>query len=295
MTSMETVMTLDKNVLPELRHETLKFIEQTRWTMPCIFSGHPVAHRDPSAKIKNFSTITKIVAASDERQYFLVYRYPLSWIHSITDNVQRWSSGRPSSKPFTVETWQKRFEKKSHIGLLDLKIQGLVVMEYIPNLNLWDVLHNNAGALSHNQILDSLKWVAEDVNRMHANDKTWGELIVNNVILRDKTLRPVICDTEVDYWQRTGEDSRKAHDWRDLIFSACGSYTTTIERKKALAGDLFKRIEDRSTQRKLVEMCRKRRHLGQVICWQGMGGALSCSWSDYTLIRKAIVYTWETM
>ena len=63
--------------------------------------------------------------------------------------------------------------------------------------------------------------------------------------------------------------------------------------KESLAGELFARIQDRDTKALLATYCSKRRSVGQVIFWQGLGGCLSCSWDDYNAIKRAIVAAWD--
>ena len=79
----------------------------------------------------------------------------------------------------------------------------------------------------------------------------------------------------------------------DLVFSICGASKLPPVLKESLAGELFARIQDRDTKALLATYCSKRRSVGQVIFWQGLGGCLSCSWDDYNAIKRAIVAAWD--
>ncbi|OGY90677.1 MAG: hypothetical protein A2677_03065 [Candidatus Komeilibacteria bacterium RIFCSPHIGHO2_01_FULL_52_14] len=291
-------MELSREELGQLQKNAAAFMHEKRFTPPCIMSGHPVDHvlRGIFCKVKNFSTITKVVSVNGgTKRAFLIYRYPLSWVHSVTDNLQRWACGRPSTKPFRRATWQKSFVPKSTIPVIDLGpgFEGLVAMEYVPNFNLWDMLQGNAKKLTYDQLRPILFKVIDAVNAMHAQGQSWGELIANNIILHEDSLEPVICDTEVEYWKRTPLKTRKMFDFRDLVFSICGASKLPPVLKESLAGELFARIQDRDTKALLATYCSKRRSVGQVIFWQGLGGCLSCSWDDYNAIKRAIVAAWD--
>ena len=300
-------------LMDELTAAAWRFRRDAAWTLPRIFTGHPVAHRpEDDVRVKNFSTITRVVQLSDGQLMFLVYRYPLSWIHSLTDNLQRWGSGRPSAKPFRRSVWHRRFSKKSQLLVYPINVPGVVAMQYCPNFNLYDVLHHNVGNLPARQIQRALGTTSSLINVVHAQGITWGELIVQNIILRrfppveiptsgplhrefsgrapDPTLLPILCDTEVEYQRGVPLSLLRMYDWRDFIFSACGANTVIAGGPEALVPHLLQNLNDDQVRELLIKECRKPRSLGQTLFWQGFSGALSLpSVEMFDRIRSAIV------
>ncbi len=282
---------IDSLIIEEARAAAKLHRRKARWTSPRIMSGHPVAHADEDeSQVKNFSTITKVVTMANGEKVFLIYRYMFSWIHSIFDNVQRWGSGRPSTKPFRRSTWQRSFAQKSRIDVIPVSVRGVVAMPYLPNYNLHDVLHNNIGQLPEQAIMDALQDLCRQISRMHDARRSWGELIVHNIILRKPALTPVICDTEVEYWNSVPFEVQCMHDWRDFIFSVCGSNRTLPLGQDKLAAVLVSFIGSQHVKKLLQSYCAKPRTLGQKIFWQGFAGSLSLpSAAVYDLIRQGVM------
>jgi len=138
----QVVTILDDLEVDHLRVSAEIFKERTVFVLPSIWRGRPVAHANPKlSQIRNFSTITKLVTTPSGIQVFLIRRYPLSWIHSLTDNLQRWMNGRGGFKPIRTSVWQKRFEQKSLIPVIKLGIKGVVALPYVPNYNMHDLLY----------------------------------------------------------------------------------------------------------------------------------------------------------
>ena len=280
-----------ESLLQEIQMAALRFKQKAYWTWPCIISGHKVAHDlSDESRVLNFSTITKVVTISNSDKIFLIYRYPLSWIHSLTDNLQRWGSGRPSTKPFRRSTWQRTFEPKSRIEVYPIDVPGVVAMPYVPNYNLYDVLHHGIGNLTQEQIMKALFALCDQINVMHKSDKGWGELITQNIILKKTSLEPVICDTEVTYWSSVPFYKKCIHDWRDFIFSVCGSNRKITLSRIEIACTLFDRIDNQNVAQLLRQYCLKPITLGQKIFWQGFSETLSLpSVEVFDQIRQAIV------
>lgn len=278
-------------LLQEIQRAARQFKKEARWTKPRIVSGHKVAHDESDESlVLNFSTITKVVTLSNGDKVFMIYRYNLSWIHSVMDNMQRWGSGRPSTKPFRRSTWQSTFEPKSRIEVFPINVPGVVAMPYVPNYNLHDVVYHGVGKLTEDQITEALFALCDQINEMHESGKSWGELIVHNIILKKPSLEPVICDTEVVYWSSVPFDEQCMHDWRDFIFSVCGSNQTIKLSPTEIASMLVQHIDSQGVKQLLQEHCRKPRTLGQKIFWQGFSGALSIpSVEVFDKIRQAIV------
>lgn len=284
---MELTTVLTKQEMRDLLAQAERFKIDSHSVRPRIFTGHPVAHANPeSSRVKNFSTITRVTTLVSGRRVFLVCRYPSSWIHSLSDNLQRWGTGRPSRKPYRELAWQQRFEYKSRIPLYRLGLPGIVAMPYIDNYNLHDVLYHNAGNLGSSRICAALLDVCRQLNDLHARGLTWGEMIVNNIILERTTLEPIICDTEVEYVTGTPQLVRQIHDWRDFIFSVAGACRLPNSDPLGVSQSLFFQIKGSRVREALADYCRRRRSLGQILFWQGMSGALSCSWQRYDEIRR---------
>ncbi|OGY92926.1 MAG: hypothetical protein A3B31_03560 [Candidatus Komeilibacteria bacterium RIFCSPLOWO2_01_FULL_53_11] len=299
---------MEKTALPhelviELLDHARKFMKEAQGTAPCIASGNLVAHEFPDrSKVRNFSTITRLVTLANGLKIFLIYRYPRSWIHSVTDNLlSRWPGGIPATKPFRLSTWKAIFKAKSRIQVIDLEpFVPVVAMPYIPNFNLWDVLQNDAGRLGWPQKMKALQNCCVQINEMHDAGTTWGQLIVHNIILHEQTLEPSICDTEVTYWKRVPLHRQRMFDWFQFIFSAAGSYrdpsgdqTKTAKVQEEIARELMSYIKDADVRKALIAYCRKWRLCGQLsllqlICSAGFLGSIGCNVSNYGLIRRAI-------
>lgn len=277
-------------LLQEIKEAACQFKKKARRTKPRIASGHKVAHDESDESlVLNFSTITQVVTLSNGDKVFLIFRYPLSWIHSITDNMQRWGSGRPATKPFRRSTWQGTFEPKSRIEVYPINVSGVVAMPYVPNYNLHDVLHHGIGNLTEDQIMEALFALCDQINEMHTSGKSWGELIVHNAILKKPSLEPIICDTEVAYWSSVPFNEQCMHDWRDFIFSVCGSNQTIKLSPAEIASRLVQRINSREVKQLLQEYCAKPRTRRQKFFWQGFSGALSIpSVKVFDEIRRGI-------
>ncbi|MEK7584292.1 MAG: hypothetical protein AAB490_03535 [Patescibacteria group bacterium] len=279
------------------------FIREAKGTAPCIASGNLVAHEFPErSKVRNFSTITRLATLADGMKIFMIYRYPRSWIHSVTDNLlARWPGGIPATKPFRLSTWKGIFKAKSRIEVYDLEpFVPVVAMPYIPNFNLWDVLQNDAGTIGWPAKMKALQDCCTQINEMHDVGTTWGQLIVHNIILHEQSLEPSVCDTEVQYWRRVPQMRMEMFDWFQFIFSAAGSYrdpsgnaAKTAKVQEEIARELVGYIKDTDVRSELLAYCRKWRLCGQLsllqlICSAGFLGSIGCNVSNYGLIRRAI-------
>lgn len=289
---------LSLSELGEIRRAAQQFKRQARWTPPRFATGHRIAHEDQAASACNWSTRTRIVKLSSGRQIFLIYRYTFSWMHVLFDNFLRLFCGRKSAKTLTEGHWHEVFEGKSRIPVYDIGVKSIVALQYVPNYNLWDVLHNNYGKIRPQDVWVSLSQLCAQINEMHRYGVMWGDMIVNNIILGRDNLQPVICDTEVSYWRSVGFVEGCTRDWRELIISVVGCDRHFFPDKAAAARRLFNLIEDRRVreQIKFWSIPRYRFAKGhltfwQMVLWLGYGGQLSTSIEDYVLVRNTLADT----
>lgn len=276
--------------MEEVRREALRLKKDARWTKPRIFSGHPVAHAHPhKSQVVNFSTVTKLVTISEGFRVFLLYRYPLSWLHSITDNLHRLLIGKRAAKPFRRKKWQRTVKEKSFIPLIPIDVPGVMALPYIPSWNLLGILRHGVVTLSTDELRDLLDRVCRKLNEYHGQGKAWGETDVQNIIVRDDGSRePIMCDGEVQYYPWVPLEWRKGSDWFDFIFSACGSVQHPEICHDELALHLLAKIEDDQERTLLIRQCRRGGKIRLRQLWQATSGRLGCSAERYEAIRKAI-------
>ena len=264
-----------------------------RWTMPCIFTGHMVACEHPNeSHIRNFSTITRLYLTSQNQQVFLIYRYPLSWIHSLSDNLQRWTTDKHSYKPLSQRVWQEIFESKSLIPLIPVKVTGVVALPYIPNLNFRDVLLYNAGNLTVLQILKVAGELADLVNSLHDRGCAWGELVAHNIIVAQDTYKPTLCDTEVRYYSGVPLERQEANDWTDFILSLGGSMSGNIAWSDhditRVVQSVLSKIKNPRVRGLVVERCKKRITIGELVFWPAVAGRYECSLRELKNLKRVI-------
>ena len=276
--------------MEEVRREALRLKKDARWTKPRIFSGHPVAHAHPhKSQVVNFSTVTKLVTISEGFRVFLIYRYPLSWVHSVIDNLQRMLIGKRAAKPFRRKKWQRTVKEKSFIPLIPIEVPGVIAFPYVPNWNLLGILRHGVVTLSTDELRDLLDRVCRKLNEYHSQGKTWGETDVQNIIVRDDgSGEPILCDGEVQYYPWVPLEWRKGSDWFDFIFSACGSVQRPEIRCDELALHLLEKIEDDQVRTLLVRQCRRGRTTRSRPFRQATSGRLGCLPERYETIRKAM-------
>lgn len=286
------VCDLKPEQIEEIRREALRFKKVAGWIAPRILTGHPVAHAHADkSRAVNFSTATRLVTVSEGFRAFLLYRYPLSWIHSTLDNLQRALTGKQATKPFRRSKWQKIVAENSLIPIIPIDVSGIVAFPYIPNWNLRDILHHRIVDLSSGEVYDILNRVCQKLNHYHEQGKAWGETDVQNIIVTDDgTNESILCDSEVRYYPWVPLERRKASDWFDFIFSACGSIEHPDISCGQLAFNLLAKITDSRTKELLMGQCKSGKALlGTRSFWRATSSRLGCSRERYEAIRKAIM------
>jgi hypothetical protein len=286
------VRDLKPEQIQEIRREALRFKKEACWIGPRILTGHPVAHAHPDkSRAVNFSTATRLVTVSGGFRAFLLYRYPLSWIHSTFDNLQRALTGKQAFKPFRRSRWQKMVAENSFIPIIPIEVPGIVAFPYIPNWNLRDILHHRIATFTASQVQEILNRICRKLNQYHEKGKAWGETDVQNIIVTDdKTGEPILCDSEVRYYPWVPLERRKTSDWFDFIFSVCGSIEHPDISCGQLALNLLAKITDACTKELLIGQCKSGRvFFSPRSFWRATSSRLGCSRERYEVIRKAIV------
>jgi hypothetical protein len=285
------ILDLNPEQLREIRREALRFKKEARCLSPRILTGHPVAHAHPDkSRAVNFSTATRLVTVSGGFRAFLLYRYPLSWIHSTFDNLQRALTGKQAFKPFRRSRWQKLVSENSFIPIIPIDVPGIIAFPYIPNWNLRDILHHRIIDLSSGEVQDILNRVCQKLNQYHEKGKAWGETDVQNIIVPDdRPGEPILCDSEVRYYPWVPLEKRKASDWFDFVFSACGSIQHPDISCGELAQKLSAKIADPRTKELLIDQCKSGKALlGPLSFWRATSNRLGCTTERYEAIRRAI-------
>lgn len=224
-TSTETLTDEDKK---ELEKEIKNFKKDTKFKSPAILTGNRTA-TEYDSRVTNFSTRTKIVTLASGRKLFLINNYNTSWIHRGLDKLMKHLTGFKMSKAKSSE-WKDRFISKSQIPVIPTEEENLIVLDYIPNINLYDLYANQdqihdwgecdfAKNLDNDDLLDIIDKIMDKIKGLHAKDIPWGELILNNIII-DKDQNIHICDPEVSYDNGMPLSEQKARDLLDLMISS---------------------------------------------------------------------------
>lgn len=247
-----------KQELKEIRKRAETFKRRNLLRLPCIIRGNKVASRNPDSKIRNYSTITECFPLSTGKWVYLVYAYPLSIIHRLLDGLAKWATEKYCIKALTPKKWSEAFTKNSFIPIIPVNIPNAVAMPYIENENLFDILAGRVGNYTFLEKESMIKEAVKIINKMHAKDTVWGELIVHNII-RSQEGEIIICDTETVYY-RGSLTERKASDYLDFICSAGGSISKLhAEKIDYLVQIILEQIQDDSVRQDLKERCRKKR------------------------------------
>ncbi|OGH59345.1 MAG: hypothetical protein A2725_00750 [Candidatus Magasanikbacteria bacterium RIFCSPHIGHO2_01_FULL_33_34] len=210
-----------------LRAELEKLQKETRFQAPAILKGNKTA-TEYDSKVANFSTQTKIVVLPSGRKMFLIKNYAGSSVHRGLDSLMKRFTGCKMRKAKSGE-WKSQFERKSQIPVIPNESDNTIVLDYIPNVNLYDLYANRDkvddwGECEFAEDVDSEKLmvitdkIVDKVKEIHNKGIAWGELILPNMII-DKDQNIHICDPEVSYNEDVPLNEQKARDLVDLIIS----------------------------------------------------------------------------
>lgn len=276
-----------KEELDEIRRIVKRFRRRNFFRLPCIIMGHKVASRNPESKVRNYSTITGCFPLSTGRWIYLVYAYPSSVIHRILDGFVKWATEKYCIKVISPRKWREAFIKNSFIPIIPVDFPDVVVMPYIENENLFDILTGRIGGYTFLEKEVMIRQAVRIINEMHAKGVVWGELIVGNII-RTKNGEIILCDTETAYYRGTLTE-QKASDWLDFVCSVCGSITKLHSGKiDYLVSIILDGIEDDSVKQCLKEKCAKRRTLLHQLFFIYTMVRLTCPPKLYNLIKSEI-------
>lgn len=192
-----------------------------------IFHGNKTATEYDSTA-ENFSTITRIITLPDGRKLFAIYNYPNSWIHRAMDTFMKKMTNCPMHKASSSD-WKQQFERKSNMQTIINEDPNLVLLPYIPNLNLFDLFAHHdqikdfgqcdfAREMEPDDYLEIISQVTAKMNELHQKDIAWGEFILNNMII-DKDKNVHICDPEIEFDEAASLSEQKAQDLQDLLFN----------------------------------------------------------------------------
>ncbi len=208
--------------------EQLKRIKaRDNFRLPSLIKGIRTA-TEYDSRVTNFSTKTSIIETKDGRKIFAVDCYPSSQIHRWLDGLAKRLVGHrfvkaPSSR------WKSVFKRRSRIPVIENDDPRVVLMPYLDNVNLRDLLADNEeikdfGQCDWAQDIDIetkrkiIDQIVDQVAELHAEGGSWGETILHNMIIT-KDKRVVICDPETEYDDDVPQVERMASDLRDITFS----------------------------------------------------------------------------
>jgi len=233
-----------------LVEEIRQLKKKTRFKAPAILKGNETA-TEYDSKVANFSTQTKIVELPSGRKLFLIENYNGSAVHRGLDSLMKRLTGCKMRKAKSSE-WKSRFESKSQIPVIPNEADNTIVLDYIPNVNLYDLFANRdrvsdwgecdfAGDMDAEKLLEITDKIVDKVKEIHNKGIAWGELILPNMII-DKDQNIHICDPEVSYDEDVSLTEQKARDLVDLIISI----SATMKQKNGVDyPDAVQRIIDR--------------------------------------------------
>lgn len=235
-------------------------------------------------QVNNFSTQTKVVTLASGRKLFAVFNYPTSWVHRKLDTLMKTMTGAKMGKAKSQD-WKETFESRSQIPTITNEDPNLVVMDYLPNVNLYDLFVNQfaknkdgspmiknfgecqfADGMNMEELLGVLEKVVEKVKQMHEKGVQWGEVILPNIII-DKDEEVHICDPETEYDEKVPVAERQARDIYVLIMSSAAAMkkSKNVDYSAVVKNVLDKYQLDEETKAELKNLAEKKMGLGQKV------------------------------
>ena len=230
----------------ELQRRIAHIQREDVWKLPSLFRGNKTA-TEYDSQVSNFSTQTHLVKLADGTKLFAVHNYRSSFMHRALDNfMKRMTDCRMTKAGYF--SWKRRFEKKSQIPTIPNDTNDVVVLPFIPNINAYDLVNRAdkisdvgecafARGIDEAMTLDIFEDIIKEVERIHKDDVTWGEVNLQNVIV-DKDKKIHICDPETAYDETVPMVEQKARDLFNLVISSTATigqtyntdYSMTIKR-----------------------------------------------------------------
>jgi tRNA A-37 threonylcarbamoyl transferase component Bud32 len=250
----------------ELRNNIETIRNRNRFALPAVAAGNKTA-TEYDSKVRNFSTVTNIVTLSDGEKLFVVYNYSTSRVHRALDGFMKKVTGCRMKKADFKE-WKGRFEQKSRIPTIECEDENMVVLPFLPNVNAYDLFANRdaikdfgecdfAETIDANGLLDVLEKVVVEIQDSHANNITWGELILPNIIV-DKDQSVHICDPETSYDSDVPMTEQKARDLLDLIISSAAALEKEDVEYSVVAARILNNYQDKTVIKELQKLAQKK-------------------------------------
>lgn len=250
----------------ELRNNIEIIKNSNRFALPAVAAGNATA-TEYDSKVRNFSTITNIVTLSGGEKLFVVYNYSASRVHRALDGFMKKATGCRMKKADFKE-WKEQFEQKSRIPTIECEDKNMVVLPFIPNINAYDLFANRgvikdfgecdfANTVDTNGLLDILEKVVMEIQDSHANNITWGELILPNIIV-DKDQNVHICDPETAYDDEVPLLEQKARDLLDLIISSAAALEKDNVEYSVVVDRILNKYDDKEVLKELQALAQKK-------------------------------------
>ncbi len=212
----------------ELEGKIKDLKKEVGFRAPAIIKGNNTA-AEYDCHVHSYSTQTKIVTLESGRKLFVVFNYPTSWIHRKFDNIFKTLSGRKIKKADSIK-WKETFERRSQIPTINNSDPNTIVMDYLPNVNLYDLFANRslikdygecdfAKDMDADGLMGVLDKVVDQTKAMHTQGVQWGELNLPNMII-DKDQNVHICDPETEYSPKVPVPERQARDLFIFLMSS---------------------------------------------------------------------------
>lgn len=267
--------------------------------LPSLVRGIPI-DVEYEGKTNNYSTQTKIISLPDGRKVFAVYSYAASSIHRLLDGVMKHLVGLRMGK-VSRANWKEQFQKKSEIPIIESADTHTVLMPFLPNVNAYDLfVHNReirdfeevawANEVDAEKKLRLVDVIIDELRRVHAKGKVWGEFTLPNIIFT-KDEQVVVCDPEVEYDKGVSSLEARARDLKDIIHSVCSALAKAEGQQDfpSMVQQILERYNDQEVIEELKIVAAKKRTWIQKLTFgyeQVRTG--SASQQEYEDVLKAI-------
>ena len=213
----------------EVEKKITEIKQSDRFRSPSIANGIQIA-ADYETQVGNFSTHTYLTELENGKKVFVVNSYPLSIVHRALDGFRNWVMGQ---KMYKVPNWRwkETYEERSNVPTIENPEKNVILMPFIENINLYDLIRWNK-EIDVDSMSESFSWaknlklqskfemidkIVDELREMHQDDKTWGEVILPNMIV-DENKNVIICDPENLYYKSVGDLEKKRGTLLILLF-----------------------------------------------------------------------------